>query len=250
NVKLVASPGQMVRPLNKRLRKMIQSGDLGKIAWAATGAAFGAYHEHEGVRQGSDVLSNINPAWYWRKPGGGPLYDMTVYGLHTLTGVLGPAKRVTAMSGIGIKEREFQGKMYPSDADDNTLMVLDFGDTLYAFVYGTFAGTLTQFGQPSIFGTKGSITGTDLNGEAIDYPGKGEVHPFGPHIVGPHRDMEEAHVFEDMMQLVDYVSEGIPPVATAEHAAHVIEIIEAAYRAGETGQTQNLKTTFTPINGE
>ena len=54
------------------------------------------------MRSGDDVLSNVNPSWYWRKPGGGPLYDMTVYALHTLTGVLGPARRVTAMSGVRI----------------------------------------------------------------------------------------------------------------------------------------------------
>lgn len=249
-VKLVASPGQMSRGLNRRIRKLILDGALGQLAWAATGAAFGSYHEQEGVRQGNDPLTNINPAWYWRKPGGGPLYDMTVYGLHSLTGVLGPAKKVTAMSGVGIKEREFQGKAYPSDAEDNTLMVLDFGKVLFGFVYGTFAGTLTEFGQPTYFGTKGSIVGGKMNGEPIDYPGKGEIHHFGAHITGVHQDMGEAHVFEDMMQLVDYVREGIPPIATAEHAAHVIEIIEAALRASETGQTQDLKTTFTPINGE
>src|SRR5579862_2024543 len=134
-IKLVASPGQMTRPDNREIRRLIRSGELGKLAWASVGAAFGSYHEEEGMRTGDDPLSNANPAWYWRKPGGGPLYDMTVYGLHTLTGILGPAKRVTALSGVGIQEREFQGKMYPSDADDNTLMVLDFGDTLYAFVY-------------------------------------------------------------------------------------------------------------------
>jgi predicted dehydrogenase len=251
-VKLVASPGQMVRPLNKRIRKLIQDGALGRLSWAATGASFGSYHEREELRMGSDVLTNINPAWYWRKPGGGPLYDMTVYGLHTLTGILGPAKRVTAMSGVGIKEREYLGKMYPSDAEDNTLMVLDFGDTTFAFVYGTFAGTLTEFGQPSFFGTKGSITGAKLNGEPIDYPGKGDpnAHHFGPHITGKHREMGEAHVFEDMMQLVDYVRVGTPPVATAEHAAHVIEIIDAGLKASETGQTQALRTTFTPPAGE
>ena len=44
-----------------------------------------------------------------------------------LTGILGPAKRVTGMSANAIKEREFQGQMYPCDAEDNTLMVLDFG---------------------------------------------------------------------------------------------------------------------------
>ena len=247
-VKLVASPGQMIRASNRHIRRMIADGALGRLAWAATGAAFGDYHEQEGVRSGGDVLSNVNPAWYWRKPGGGPLYDMTVYGLHTLTGILGPARRVTALSGIGIAEREFQGQMYPSDADDNTLMVLDFGGALFAFVYGTFAGTLTAFGQPSFFGTRGSIEGLSFNGQPIA-PADSTTHAFGPHVVGPHADMEEAHVFEDLMQLVDLVREGIPTPATPEHARHVVEIIEAAYRAAETGQTQTLTATFTPFEG-
>ncbi len=31
---------------------------------------------------------------------------------------------------------------------------------------------------------------------------------------------------------------------TPEHARHVIEIIEAAYLAADTGQTQDLRTAF------
>lgn len=256
-VKLVASPGQMLRPHNRRIRKLIQEGALGKLAWAATGAAFGAYHEQEGVRTGEDVLSNVNPAWYWRKPGGGPLYDMTVYGLHTLTGVLGPARQVTAMSGVGIREREYKGEVYPCDADDNSLLLLDFGDACFAFVYGTFAGTLTQFGQPDFYGQKGSIVGMNLNGKPLDYPGRevAESSPQGdnallPHVVGKHRELAEAHVYEDVMQMVDWVREGVPTVSTAEHARHVVEIIEAGYRAAETGRTQTLSTTFAPPDGE
>jgi predicted dehydrogenase len=65
-----------------------------------------------------------------------------------------------------------------------------------------------------------------------------------PHVVGPHRMIDEQHVFEDIMQLVDWVRDGQPSPVTAEHARHVIEIIEAAYRASETGQTQMLTTTF------
>lgn len=255
-LKIVSSPGQMLRSQNLRIRKLIQEGTLGKLAWAATGAAFGSYHEREGVRQGNDPLSNVNPAWYWRKPGGGPLYDMTVYGLHTLTGILGPAQRVTAMSGIGISEREFQGRNYPCDADDNTLLLLDFGNSLFAFVYGTFAGTLTEFGQPTFYGQKGSIIGTKFNGEPLDYPGRAEVEASRhgsnvllPHVTGQHREMEEAHVFEDIMQLVDWIREDKPSVATADHARHVIEIIDAGYRAAETGQTQQLTTTFSPPDG-
>lgn len=245
-VKIVASPGQMTRPALREVRRRVQEGELGQLAWAVTGAAFGSYHEQEGLRQGSDVLSNINPAWYWRKPGGGPLYDMTVYGLHSLTGVLGPAKRVTGMSACAIKEREFRGEMYACDAEDNTLMVLDFGGGVFSFVYGTFAGAVSEWSGPSFFGTKGSIVGLKHNGEPI--VADAGYHPFGPHVTGVHAGMEEAHVFEDMMQLVDWIrDDNAKPIATAEHAAHVVEIIEAALRSAETGQAQTLKTSFTPV---
>jgi predicted dehydrogenase len=251
-VKLVSSPGEMLRPHNQRIREMIRNGDLGRLAWATTGAAFGTYHEKEGVRQGEDVLANIDPSWYYRRPGGGPLYDMTVYGLHALTGILGPAKRVTGLSGVGLTEREFRGQMVPCDMDDNTLMLLDFGETLFAFVYGAFAGHIVRGFQPSFFGTKGSIVGQDLNGQPIDYEGRELAQAKGgnallPHVVGPHREVEEAHVYEDIMQLVDLVREGVPTVSNAEHARHVIDIIESAYRSAATGQAQALRTTFVPL---
>ncbi|MGH2459527.1 MAG: Gfo/Idh/MocA family protein, partial [Chloroflexota bacterium] len=110
-LKIVASPGEMLRPHNQQIKKLIGGGALGTLCWAACGAAFGTYHEKERVRQGADVLSNIDPSWYYRKPGGGPLYDMTVYALHGITGILGPARRVTALSGVRIQEREFRGQM-------------------------------------------------------------------------------------------------------------------------------------------
>ncbi|MEX0785833.1 MAG: Gfo/Idh/MocA family oxidoreductase [Dehalococcoidia bacterium] len=251
DLRIVASPGELLRPHQQRIKELIAEGALGRLCWAVCGATFGQYHEGESVRQGDDVLSNIDPSWYFRKPGGGPLYDMTVYALHGLTGILGPAKRVSAMSGVRVAEREFQGRMIPCDADDSTLMVLDFGDALFAFAYGVPAGGIMRTFQPSFFGTKGAIVGQRLNGEDFDYPGRellgeagGSVQWQLPHIAGPHREIEEQHVFEDVMQLVDWVRDGTPSIVTAEHARHVIDIIESAYRASETGATQDLTTTF------
>jgi predicted dehydrogenase len=65
-----------------------------------------------------------------------------------------------------------------------------------------------------------------------------------PNIEGVHRTIGEQHVFADIMQLVDWVRDGKPSVATAEHARHVVEIIEAGYRSAATGQRQSLRTTF------
>ena len=249
SVKLVACPGEMLRPRHQRIKEMIDEGALGSLTWAVTGAAFGRYHENERVRGGDDPLTNVNPAWYFRKPGGGPLYDMTVYGLHAMTGILGAAKGVTAFSGVRVKEREFHGQMLPTDMDDNTLMVLNFGDSLFAFVYGVAAGGIPNMGRPLIFGTAGVINGGMLNGELFDYPGRDLDEEFGtngalPHVVGAHREMEEAHVYEDVMQLVDWIRDDTPTTSTAEHARHVIEIFDAAYRSAESGTAQALRTTF------
>ena len=252
-VKLVASPGEMLRPIHQQIRRLILDGAIGTVTWAVTGAAFGTYHEGEGVRHGDDVLSNIHPGWYYKRPGGGPLYDMTVYGLHVLTGVLGPAKRVTAFSGVRVPEREFRGETIPTEMDDNTLITLDIGDSLFAFVYGVAAGALVGFGRPAFFGTKGTIRDGKLNGEPIDYPGREEIEAAEgrqaelPHVVGPHREIEEAHVYEDIMQLVDWIREDKPTIVTAEHARHVIEIFDAAYRSAETGRAQELRSTFETV---
>jgi predicted dehydrogenase len=253
-VKLVPSPGEVLRPLHRKVRQMILGGELGVLTWAVAGATFGSYHEDESVRQGDDMLSNINPAWYYRRPGGGPLYDMTVYGLHALTSMLGPASRVTAFSGVRIPEREFRGEMLPTDMDDNTLMVVDFGDSLYAFVYGVAAGRLPGIRRWIIFGTKGTISGGMLNDEPIDYPGREleagyrGMNASLPHVVGPHREMQESHVYEDIMQLVDWIRDDKPTIVTAEHARHVIEIFDAAYRSAESGEAQPLRTTFETVS--
>jgi predicted dehydrogenase len=259
---LVASPGEMLRPHNQRVKAMLAEGVIGTVCWAACGAAFGDYHVEEPERQGTGPLENIDPSWYFRSPGGGPLYDMTVYALHGLTGILGSVERVTALSGTRIPEREIAGRRITADAHDNTLVLLDFGSGLLALAYGTAAGVLTDGvawdPSGSYYGTRGRITGLLLDGAPFEYPGCDLVtDPAAeprrdpgeragwllPHVTEAHRALPEQHVFADVMQLVDWIRDGTPSIATAEHARHVIDIVDAAYRAASTGTTQRLTTT-------
>jgi predicted dehydrogenase len=256
DVRLVASPGEMLRPQNRRVRELIEQGAIGQVCWAACGAALGTYHESEPDRE----AQGIDPSWYFRTPGGGPLYDMTVYALHGLTGILGSVRRVTALSGVRVREREFGGRRIQTEAHDNTGILLDLGDSVFAFAYGTAAGILSEGTKwdPSgrYYGTAGEIVGRRLNGEPFDYPGRelADQAPdteewLLPHVSVAHRGLLEQHVFEDVMQLVDWVREGTPSPATAEHARHVVEIIEASYRAAETGVAQELTTTVEGLRG-
>jgi len=246
NVRIVASPGVMSFPHNQRIRKLILEGELGKLNWAiaqAGGEGVGKnYHLNESLRSRNDILGNIDPSWYFQKPSGGPQYDVTVYPLHILTGIVGPAKRVTAMSGIFLQERYFRDKKIVCDMDDTTILLLDFGDAFFALVSATVCGRIVATDQPNIYGGEGTIIGTMFGEKNLSLPDDNMPHWYGQHL-----QLEEPHVFEDIMQLVDWIREGKPSISSVEHARHVIEIIEAGYRAAETGQTQEIVTTFEPM---
>jgi predicted dehydrogenase len=242
-VKIIASPGMILYPHNQRERRLILNHELGELAWVLSGASgVGDYHMNEEYRTGKDILTDVNPAWYFQKPGGGPQYDVTVYCLEILTTILGPAKRVTAMSGIIIPERDYHGQKIICNMDDTTMLTLDFGDSLFAMVYATTKGGVTEGFQPNIYGRKASIVGTMFGERDLKQP-----NDFQPHVTGEHRQMIEPHVFEDLMQLTDWVRDGKPSIVTVEHARHVIEIIEAGYTAAQTGRAQELHTSFTPL---
>ena len=250
-VKVVASPGRAHRPDVKRVKEIIESGEIGRVYWAEIGTAGGG-HEFERFRQADDILSNVNPAWYYKRPGGGPMYDMAVYALHAITGILGPVKRVTGMSGIGLKERFFKEQRIEVEMDDNTHLLLDFGDNVFCLVFGSnsFGGPARPFSMPFISGSEGAIAasreGIEVWGRNIEgghrMEAPGRDMPF---VFGPHLELPERHVYSDIMHMVDCVLHDKEPVISAEHARHVIEVIELGYKAAETGQTQEMTTTFT-----
>jgi predicted dehydrogenase len=254
-VVIVPSPGEVLRPQVQRARELIESGAIGQVAWAITGCAFETYHENEPERT-ETAGGAIDPSWYFRAPGGGPMYDMTSYSLHQLTSILGPATSVTALSGQRVQNRTFMDKKVRGEVDDNTILLLDFGSATYAVVYGAAAGsTSDQFGASKFFGTTGTIEGVLLNGEPFDFDKRDETldEPITdwdaqmrvlPHVVGEHRSIPESHVFQDIMELVTSVRTGTKSAVTAEHARHVIDIIESGYRSAETGQRQQLTTTL------
>jgi predicted dehydrogenase len=229
-------------------------------AWGSTG---GWQHHLEANRQGDDARSSADPSWYY-SGSGGPLRDVTVYVLHSLTGILGPAKRVTAMSGIRTTEHQWRGKTIPVEIDDNTLLTLDFGNATFAVLGGHSArtGRLIQWGGMGIYGSDGSVEALEvepLSGHPVELAITGpadlpELEPTGegtyalttslPYIDARHAAIPEPHVYSDIMHCVECIRSGDQPIVSGEHAAHVIEIIEKAYLAARTGETQTLESTF------
>lgn len=246
-VRLTASPGEMQNPHTNlpQAKEMIEAGAIGNVTWGYLFRS-GAGHENEPARQ-DEGLMNVDPTWYYKK-GGGPVMDSGVYSLHRLTSLLGPVKKVTALSGMAIPLREWKGKRIEVEIDDQTIMLLDFGGNRYITLASTWTVKANKGLGTAIYGTKGTIhmsgSGFEMFTPEESFGGPGWVtvpgpqRPEGPGVSG-------RHILADIMELVDCISENRDPtVATGEHARHVVEVIEKAYISSCTGQAMDITTIF------
>lgn len=249
-VKLAAAPGYELFPFTARIRETA-SGSLGPVYLAHT-YTMGFGHEHEGIRQGEGALNAIDPGWYYRE-GAGPLPDVTVYSLQLLTSVLGPVKRVTAMANTLRKERAWRGQAMTIEIPDNNLVLMEFHSGALATAAGADCrgSQKMPWGGMELYGASGTLTVHDVDGDS-GYPVGFMVNGTNvtasltdqPYLAGEHLNIEEPHVYVDIMDLVDAIREDRAPRATGEQARHVVEIIERAREAAKTGQAQELRTTF------
>jgi predicted dehydrogenase len=263
-VKLVAAPGFDLFPTTLHMREIAHSGLLGRIGFGYT-YAWGFGHEFESVRAGNDALSNINPMWYYRR-GAGPLPDVTIYSLQLATCILGPVARVTALGNKLMPKRTWRDQTIDIEVEDNAVLLMEFASgAIVTGVGSDSAGSRRNpWGTLGLYGTHGALEVTDVDG-ATGYPLAFEVYGGGgwgtygsevgnrtfsepvsaqKYMQGAHLDLEEGHLYVDIMELADAIVEGRAPRATGEQARHVVEIIECAHRAIATGRTQPLTTTF------
>ena len=179
--------------------------------------------------------------WFYRK-GGGCLFDLGVYNITTLTGLLGPAKSVVSLMGTAIPERFVEGQHVKVEADDNTVVLMDHGNSVFScvmtgFVYGPYHEERTI----ELVGTKGSI-----NMLGWDW------HPKGVEVwdteVGAWKVICEDQKGYNWNQGGSYLARclatGEKPLMTAEHAFHVLEVMLAAQKSAETGERVAVHSHF------
>jgi len=224
---LLCAPFTVLSPTFQIIWRRLRNGDIGKVA-----AARGRYGW-----AGPDWTD-----WFYR-PGGGALFDLGVYSLTTLTGWLGPVRRVTAMTGIAIPERTINGRTVRVEAEDNAQLVLEFGGGCLATVLVGF--TLQQYRGPGLelFGTEGTIY---LHGDDWDPDGY-EIWQNSAGCWQYFKETQPEWPWTDgLRHLAECVRDGKNPLVTPEHAFHVLEVMIRAQEAGRDGQARAIESTFTP----
>jgi len=234
-LRLWGAPITVQSPQFAFMARKIASGELGRLAAAH------AFYGHEG------------PDWssFFYEKGGGSLPDLAVYNLTSLTGLLGPVRRVTAMLSIVTPDREIHGKgRIRVTEEDNAMLLLDHGQGLISHVQSGFNyfnphghdGSGEKRHTIQITGTRGylGLVGYDWAPQAVEW-----ATPDRPALV---RESTEpgGYLWQQGAALAaECLATGKELLATPEHALHVLEIITAARAASATGRTIPLKSTFT-----
>jgi predicted dehydrogenase len=252
-VKVAVAPGNHLRsPSFCAIRSRIAEGAIGNVCWGR--AQKGTRHEEDARRQPGGSLEAVDPSWYY-KPGGGPLRDAAVYDIHAVTWLLGPARSVTAMSGIAIPQRRWKDRTIDVEMDDNTHFILDFGDARYVVFSSHFIRGSRQVPSLELYGETGSIfMGGRAEGGYELYAASAErdrggfveqrVEVGAPEPSGAAAEGLDHYIIGDLVHLADCILEDRAPELSAEQARHAVEIIDKVYESARLGKTLELTTTF------
>jgi len=252
NLVMVASPEQIINPTFQKARQLVLDGAIGPVFWSLCVTDHPGPQLEEG-RLGEGPKNKVDPSW-WFKKGAGPVYNMSVYTLHAITSILGPVKNVIALSGQRLAHKEWMGTEIKVEIDDNTLMLLDFGNNIFSMVSGCAAhpGEKVSWGHMSIFGAEGALEIYSTNPtepnfmNEINHVGgkKYTFDDFGPYIPPNHTTIKFPFIYGDIMHFLKCVSEGENPQEFGKQACHVVEVIEKAYRSASTGSSQKISSGF------
>lgn len=233
-LRIWGAPAVVNSPQFAFMSKALQEGKLGKVA---------AAHAHYG---------HTGPLWsaFFYEKGGGSLPDLGVYNLATLTGLLGPAKSVMAMTSIITPERTVDNKgKIKVEAEDNAQVIMEHANGILSHVQSGF-NYFDPYGHEGKGQEKPTIQiwGSHGNMSLVGY----DWAPHGVDLVTHENEAGQrfekdpgTYVWQQGATVVaESMVKGIEPRIAADHALHVLEVIEAARASSSLGKKIKLQSTF------
>lgn len=239
-VKIYPSPDVVTSPQFKFMAETIGGGKVGKIYTAH------ATYGHEG---------KLWSPWFFQK-GGGSLYDLGVYNVTTLTGLLGPARSVVGMWGISQPTRTVHPHDGPPQevkvtSDDNTMLIMEHDNAVFSHVqtgYTYFSGlddkdiSRTDY-TIDLIGTDGvmHLVGYDWGPHGVDMAWRGQP------TLKMERFCEDPGTYTwqgGPAYIAECMLTGKPSLITSEHGLHVLEVMNACLESQETGKRIKVNSTF------
>jgi predicted dehydrogenase len=178
--------------------------------------------------------------WFYER-GGGPLFDLGVYNVTTLTGLLGPVARVTSMSALHRTRRRVAGRQIDVELPDTFQVGLQHRS-------GALSTVTTAFGMQKYRGPAIEVYGLDGTIQMLGDDWAPEGLEYWSNTVGAWQLLDSESRYwpwtDGLTHLLDCIRTGAQPYTPIEQAFHVVEVMLAAEKAAETGATQDVNSSF------
>lgn len=241
------APDTFLGGTHQQARALIDAGAIGTIT-AGT----------------SHVLSHGMEAWhpnpdFFFLPGGGPMLDLGPYYIANLINLIGPVKRVAALTSAATPTRTIltegprQGERIPVKTPTNIHALLEFHSGATITLSTSWDVWAHRHGPMELYGTEGTLFVPDPNwfGGTLEQAGRdGKItsvtpwdHPFGI----PNDERPNGHYANyrtaGLADMAQAILSGGDARCSLDRALHGMDVMTSILLSGETGDFVTLQTT-------
>jgi predicted dehydrogenase len=232
--RLSCSPATLLGEAQQTAWKLVRDGALGEVRVVFAEANWGRIESWHPAPQALYAV--------------GPLVDVGVYPLTILTAMFGPVRRVYAYGTTLQQEREtLAGDSFVLTAPDFIVALFELESGVVARVTATFwvrhgrQRGLEFHGADGRSLHLGSFQDFDASLERTD--DAGDTYTAVPFVREAFHGIDWARVLVDFAEAI---AQGRPHRASAEQAAHVVEVLEAVDRSMANGGAVDVFSSFEP----
>jgi predicted dehydrogenase len=231
-VRLSCAPATLLGEAQQTLWKRVRDGDLGDVRVVYAEANWGRIESWHPAPESLYVS--------------GPAFDVGIYPLTILTGVFGPVRRVVGYAATIQPDRvRKDGTPFRLETPDFWVAALELESGVVARLTATFwVGPGKQRGL-EVHGSDASLWLPDWAGfdSRLQRTTDGDRYEDVPLLREPYRGTDWAR---PIAELAAAVAEGRPHRLGAEHAAHVVDVLNAVDRSRRDGGPVEVASSFPP----
>lgn len=241
------APDTFLGGAHQRARALIDEGAIGTVtSGTAHVMSHGMEHWHP------------NPDFFFL-PGGGPMFDLGPYYIADLINLIGPVKRVAALTSSATPTRAIltegprKGEAIPVRTPTNIHALLLFHSGATITLSSSWDVWAHRHGPIELYGTEGSLFVPDPNwfGGTVEIAGRDGViaeaspwdHPFGvPNDHRPNGDFANYRT-AGLADMAQAILQGRDARCALDRALHGVDVMRAVLRSGETGEFVDMVTS-------
>lgn len=248
NLSVGCAPDTFLGGAHQLARKYIDEGGIGRVT---SGACY--------VMSPGMEMWHPNPDFFFL-PGGGPILDLGPYYIANLINLIGPVKRVGAMTSMASPTRTItseprNGEVIPVKTPTTIQAILEFVNGATVTLTASWDVWSHRHANMELYGTEGSLYVPDPNffGGVVEASGKdkdikpldGWEHPFGifnqESPQGPRANYRTAGLADMAIAII----EGRDARCSLDRTLHGVDVMTSILKSGEEGRFIELTTTCT-----